>query len=191
MRALGDVRMCCTEQLLTHSQRLSEQRRGLFILFAVAQVRPCFMEQLCGLRRENLPLGDKFLTYPGMGQAASALLPGRVIHLREGPVGRSYCAFCPQALGLCVHLVFEYSLHQPVQAENPGLRVAADQGKLTQLQDGLIEHEGINGYSFKYRAEFWCALHDDLFRDSIRVQKSTEPQEIGGGGIGLLYLRKG
>src|SRR5579875_463011 len=116
-----------------------------------------------------------------------------MIVLKPSGFPRGFFAVCVLSTANCwiVHLVFEYSLYQPVQIENPGLWVTADQRKLTQLQDSLIELERINGYSFEKRAEFWRALHDDLFRDSIRVQKSTEPQEIGGSWISLLYLCKG
>ena len=65
--------------------------------------------------------------------------PGRRLFERKNLPGRSYRPFCPLALCLLVHLIFDYGLHQAMDGEGVGRGIAADERVFEQFGDGCIQ----------------------------------------------------
>ena len=70
---------------------------------------------------------DEGSTGLGMRQTAFTATPGSKADFGKGSIDCSYDSLSPLSLGLLVQVIFEHHLHQPMQVEYIGFRIALDQ----------------------------------------------------------------
>ena len=121
-----------------------------------------------------------------MGQAQLAALPGGKIRLGKGPVHGAHTALGPHSLRRFVQVLLEHHLHQSMQVEQSGLRVALDQRVATQELDGCVEEQGIRRHRREQRPQLGRSFGHNGFGNGIRVEEGAQAQKVRSGSVSLL-----
>src|SRR5713226_4922890 len=95
-----------------------------------------------------------------------------------------------QTLYPFIQTVLEYGLHQAMDRQRLRIGIATHQRKLAQSRNSCIQLEAIGGNGLKQRTKLRRAIGDDLLKNPVGMKKGAEPQQFGGGSIGLFDLLK-
>ena len=65
-----------------------------------------------------------------------------------------------------------------MQRERFGLRIATDKRIFAQFTDGFVQDQWIGSNGVQMGARITYTLNQQLFGDTIRLEKSAEPQHV-------------
>src|SRR5947209_1537314 len=117
MECSSSSRMCIPTRLLTDEECLLREWFGLLELGTFLEIASCMCQQLGGFWEAKAVIFNELSSSKSVGKVLLATFPVSKWSFWKRCIHRTHSTCCPLPLGLLIHPILEYRLHQAMDRE--------------------------------------------------------------------------